>query len=285
MEKQTILFISDMRQVKLAEILIKQGKQVRCLDVRGENETAEQLEKLKEFLPDTDTLVFPIPISKIANQNILNDILMKDVEKNTAVLGGCFSKEQLQIFEQRGICYHDFMKDTIVQQENAIATAEGTIANIIVNSPYNIENAKILVCGYGNCGKVVAEKLKNLGARVTVLARRKISRREAKKDGFYAVDFAFGPEEAMGAAAIVNTVPAPVVSKYMIRELPKDAYIIDIASIPGGTDFAFAKECGVKAELVLGIPGKYAPKESAYILSRSMERFERKRRAQRKNID
>ena len=67
MEKQTILFISDMRQVKLAEILIKQGKQVRCLDVRGENETAEQLEKLKEFLPDTDTLVFPIPISKIAN--------------------------------------------------------------------------------------------------------------------------------------------------------------------------------------------------------------------------
>ena len=33
------------------------------------------------------------------------------------------------------------------------------------------------------------------------------------------------------------------------------------------------KEFGIRADLVLGIPGKYAPKESAYILERSMERF------------
>ena len=94
-----------------------------------------------------------------------------------------------------------------------------------------------------------------------------------KEDGFYAVDFAFGPEEAMGAAMLVNTVPAPVVTRVIIKELPRDAYILDIASKPGGTDFACAKEFGIRADLVLGIPGKYAPKESAYILERSMERF------------
>ena len=32
------------------------------------------------------------------------------------------------------------------------------------------------------------------------------------------------------------------------------------------------KEFGIRA-VRLGIPGKYAPKESAYILERSMERF------------
>ena len=76
----------------------------------------------------------------------------------------------------------------------------------------------------------------------------------------------------MGAAMLVNTVPAPVVTRVIIKELPRDAYILDIASKPGGTDFACAKEFGIRADLVLGIPGKYAPKESAYILERSMER-------------
>mgnify|MGYP000791226878 FL=1 len=101
-------------------------------------------------------------------------------------------------------------------------------------------------------------------------------RKLAKKDGFYAADFAFGPEEAMGAAMLVNTVPAPVATGAIIHELPRDAYILDIASKPGGTDFACARECGIRADLALGLPGKYAPKESAYILDRAVERFVRK---------
>jgi Na+-driven multidrug efflux pump len=35
MNGQTILLISDMRQVYLAEILTKKGMSVRCLDIRG----------------------------------------------------------------------------------------------------------------------------------------------------------------------------------------------------------------------------------------------------------
>ena len=48
-------------------------------------------------------------------------------------------------------------------------------------------------------------------------------------------------------------------------------HILDIASKPGGTDFACARECGIRADLALGLPGKYAPKESAYILDRAVE--------------
>ena len=96
---------------------------------------------------------------------------------------------------------------------------------------------------------------------MTVLARRREVRKQAKEDGFYAVDFAFGPEEAMGAAMLVNTVPAPVVTRVIIKELPRDAYILDIASKPGGTDFACAKEFGIRADLVLGIPGNMRQKK------------------------
>lgn len=151
-------------------------------------------------------------------------------------MGGCFSTEQRELLTGRDIHFLDFMEDTVVTEENAVATAEGTIAELVEKSPYNIDEAKVLVTGYGYCGKAIVKRLGALGARVTVLARRKEARKEAKGDGFYAVDFAFGPEEAMGAAMVVNTVPALVVTEKIIRELPRDAYIVDIASGEGGTD-------------------------------------------------
>ncbi|MBQ8041651.1 MAG: dipicolinate synthase [Lachnospiraceae bacterium] len=273
MEKQTILLISDMRQVYLAEILTKRGNHVRCLDIRNQSAIKEQLVKLKVFLNEADVLILPIPVTKGVDKEDLNEILNKNVKNDTIVMGGCFLAEQRKILNERGIRYLDFMEDEVVTEENAVATAEGAIAELIQNCPYNIEGSKIIVTGYGCCGKAIAKKLGALGARVTVLARRSEIRKLAKQDGFYAVDFAFGPEEAMGAVMLVNTVPAPVVTKLMIRELPRDAYILDIASSPGGTDFTCAKESGISADLVLGIPGRFSPKASAYILARAMERF------------
>ena len=273
MEKQTILLISDMRQVYLAEILTKRGNHVRCLDIRNESTIKEQLVKLKVFLNEADVLVLPIPVTKGIEKDELNEILNKNVKNDTLVMGGCFLPEQQKILTERGIRYLDFMEDEVVTEENAVATAEGAIAELVRNCPYNIEGSKVIVTGYGCCGKAIAKKLGALGARVTVLARRSETRKQAKQDGFYAADFAFGPEEAMGAVMLVNTVPAPVVTRLMIRELPRDAYILDIASKPGGTDFACAKESGISADLVLGIPGCFSPKASAYILARAMERF------------
>ena len=209
MEKQTILLISDMRQVYLAEILTKRGNHVRCLDIRNQNTIKEQLEKLKVFLKEADVFILPIPVTKGISGEELNEILNKNVKNDTLVMGGCFLEEQQRILSERGIRYLDFMEDEIVTEENAIATAEGAIAELIRNCPYNLEGSKVIVTGYGCCGKVIAKKLGVLGARVTVLARRSEVRKQAKQDGFYAVDFAFGPEEAMGAVMLVNTVPAP----------------------------------------------------------------------------
>ena len=130
---------------------------------------------------------------------------------------------------------------------------------LVRRSGVDVAGKKALVLGNGGASATIQAVLEQLGARVTVLARRREVRKLAKKDGFYAADFAFGPEEAMGAAMLVNTVPAPVVTGAIIRELPRDAYILDIASKPGGTDFACARECGIRADLALVLPGKYAP--------------------------
>lgn len=122
----------------------------------------------------------------------------------------------------------------------------------------------------------MAARLKALGARVTVLARRREVRKLAKKDGFYAADFAFGPEEAMGAAMLVNTVPAPVVTGADHPRTAAGCIYFRHRVQTGRYGFACARECGIRADLALGLPGKYAPKESAYILDRAVERFVRK---------
>lgn len=273
MNRQTVLFISDMRQVYLADILNKKGHTVRCLDIRDAGFIKEQISKMQDFLEETSLLILPIPVTGLTEQKDFWEVLDKKLQGDTVIMGGCFPESFLKWMEKRNISSLDFMENTIVVQENAVATAEGVIAHVIKNSPYNIQDSKIIVAGYGICGKAIAKRIQALGGRVTVLARKKESRKEAKKEGFYAADFAFGPEEAMGANVLINTVPAPVITDLMIRELPKNAYLLDIASKPGGVDFQSAKEHGIQAELVSGIPGRYAPLESASILARAIERF------------
>lgn len=199
----------------------------------------QQLEKLKRFLDKADVLILPIPVQKVPEQEIFYDILNKNLEKKTLVMGGCFSTEQRELLTGRDIHFLDFMEDTVVTEENAVATAEGTIAELVEKSPYNIDEAKVLVTGYGYCGKAIVKRLGALGARVTVLARRK-EHAKRQKVWFYAVDFAFGAEEARGREGC-HTVPALVVTEKIIRELPRDAYIVDIASGRGRYRFCMCE--------------------------------------------
>ena len=62
-----------------------------------------------------------------------------------------------------------------------------------------------------------------------------------------------------GQALAVNTVPAPVLGAQRLKQLPKDALVIDLASLPGGTDFEAAKELGVRAIHALSLPARCAP--------------------------
>lgn len=44
-------------------------------------------------------------------------------------------------------------------------------------------------------------------------------------------------------------------------------YIYDIASSPGGTDFAIVRHTGIRADIYLGIPGKLYPKEAGTVIA------------------
>lgn len=273
MSKQTILLISDMRQVYLAEILTKSGQNVRCLDIRNSETVRGQLEKLKDFLTEAEILILPIPVSKIPEQGILNDILNKKLTNGTKVLGGCFTPEQVELLTRRDIPYLDFMEDKIVTEENAVATAEGVIAELVNKSPYNIEEAKIIVSGYGFCGKAGRGALKGARGEGYGACTPQGSAQGGKTRRILCGGFRIwtgggngcgnAGKHRAGAGHYAQHYPGTsegcLYFRYCVRT--------------GGTDFACAKEYGIRADLSLGLPGRYAPKESAYILDRAIERF------------
>ena len=66
---------------------------------------------------------------------------------------------------------------------------------------------------------------------------------------------------------IFNTIPAPVLLKEHLVKMKKHVTIIDIASAPGGVDFAAAARLNLSAFLCPGLPGKYAPVSSAQAIA------------------
>jgi dipicolinate synthase subunit A len=150
---------------------------------------------------------------------------------------------------------------------NAIATAEGTIMEAILNSDRNLHRSKCLVLGYGRCAKVLAQKLKALDANVTVAARSKEALAYANSFGLNIIALSDLDKILPDCDYIFNTIPALILTKEKLNLIKQDSTIIDIASYPGGVDFDYAKKLNLTAKLCPALPGKVASKSSADILA------------------
>ena len=268
MDRHTIIFATDKRQENLAMLL------------DGEKRNFVWEEKVECEGVCEKIYVLPTPVSKLdknpkmkekLKQELMHEV--KNVCAPTRVFGGAFSTEWKEFLETQKITYWDFMELPEVVEGNAFITAEGTVAEMLLNGCKSICGQHVLVTGYGCCGEKIAKLLSKMGAKVTVVARRKEVRVMARKDGFTAISFEEMPDVMSEISTVVNTVPALVVTEESIRNLPKDALILDIASKPGGTDFAAAKRYGISAKLALGLPGIYTTKSSAMLLKNAIEKY------------
>ncbi|MEM5595816.1 hypothetical protein AAHB53_04905 [Niallia circulans] len=69
---------------------------------------------------------------------------------------------------------------------------------------------------------------------------------------------------------VINTVPTLLLTSKLIKNLSSNALIIDLASKPGGTDFAAAKEHNIQTLWALGLPAKVAPKTAGTIIGKTL---------------
>lgn len=271
----------DLRQYYMTIYLKSKGIDTMSYGVpyidRNEIVTNDCLSCVIEKCP---IIVTPIPFSKdgenlygITGEQIEIKDFIKEINNKHCIFGGLFSDSvKAKIENAHGQCF-DFMSMNRVALENSLATAEGTISEAIAASKVNIHGSKAIVYGYGRCGRVLAQKLKALGASVYVVARSKDALIDAYVNGLYAVKLEQVKDIAGNADFIFNTIPALVVNRNVICALNRDCVIIDIASTPGGTDFDMCKERQIVAKHCLSIPGKYSPKTSGEILGRVIEDF------------
>ena len=178
--------------------------------------------------------------------------LLERIPDKAILLGG--NLDHPLLYEYRKI---DLLKDETYLQENARITAYCALQVISEALAVTIEEAKILVIGWGRIGKILSSLLIRLGADVTIASgdARKIATLKAL--GAAAIDT--GSIHPGEFTAIINTAPAHILSAEALKNCPSAAKI-DLASVKGlgGTDVIWAR----------GLPGIHAPESSGKLIAR-----------------
>lgn len=233
-------------------------------------ETIHNCSDFGEILCRCGALVLPIPYTldgKMLHQTKSENLVALPLEQLwnmvqawQLVMGYQLREEDEKVLSQKGARVLDLRKSPEYQRAIAEATAAGVFEEARKLSSSASIWGKVLVLGYGACGKRIAKRFAEEGARVYVMARSEEQRNEAKRLGLTAAPLWQKGWMQIPYDVVINTIPAPVLTKQRLQNVAEHTIILDIASGKGGTDFAYCESVGIRAKLCPGLPGKYAPK-------------------------
>lgn len=216
-------------------------------------------------LPQADCILLPLPLEQ-ADLPLAQ--LLGMAKPGALALGGKVTDSARTIARAAGVELVDYFARPELTVYNAIPTAEGCIGILLERRSRTLWGAAVLVLGFGPVGRALAVRLAALGARVTVAARRPVQRAMAEELGLRAVSLT---DLAAAFDTVVNTIPAPVLTTQVLAALPKGSLIVDLASKPGGTDFAAARRLGHTALHALSLPTVWAPETAGEALARTVQ--------------
>ena len=208
-------------------------------------------------LPQADCILLPLPLEQ-ADLSLTQ--LLGMAKPGALALGGKVTDSARTIARAAGVELVDYFARPELTVYNAIPTAEGCIGILLERRSRTLWGAAVL-----------AVRLAALGARVTVAARRPVQRAMAEEQGLRAVPLTDLAAAAAAFDTVVNTIPAPVLTAAVLAALPKGCLIVDLASKPGGTDFAAARRLGHTALHALSLPTVWAPETAGEALARTVQ--------------
>lgn len=167
------------------------------------------------------------------------------------------------LFKENNWKTYRILDDEQFALENAELTAEGALYFAARQSDSALRRSRCLVIGYGRIGRALTDRLRALGAFVTVAARREESRREAGENSVDTRDIA---RALPGMQLIFNTVPWPLLGESELCHVPRSALLMELASAPYGIDLQAAREQGLRVSLESGVPGRYCPRSAAQLI-------------------
>lgn len=267
----------DQRQRDAVHILAQDGFPIKVYGLGSllhENITVYP-DPVGDFF-DCDVLMLPIPYHNKEGGIHLNppvnaitaDWILERVPSSAVVLLGKADAPFCAAADKRGRSYYDIVAEESFSILNAIPSAEGALQRAMERTDITIHGARILILGFGRIGKVLARMLRGLGAQVMVEARRESDLAWAFEGGFKGISLQELDTALSDQDIIFNTIPHPILTRDRLSRVSSGCIIIDLASYPGGTDFAAAKDFGIRADLDLSLPGIVAPKTAAKIVCR-----------------
>lgn len=243
---------ADARQAAAARALARAGYRIG-----GAEQTAL-----------ADYILLPMPLDE--TRTPLAELL-RAAKPGALALGGRVSAQAVQIAQQAGVELVDYLARRELTVYNAIPTAEGCIGILLRECKRTLWGANLLVLGYGAVGQALSVRLAALGAQVTVAARRPEQRAGAEGAGLRAVPLTGLAALAPAFDTVINTIPALVLTAPVLERLRPGSLIVDLASRPGGTDFAAAQRCGHRTIHALSLPAACAPETAGELVARTVQ--------------
>lgn len=197
----------------------------------------------------------------------------KRLKKTSLMFTGISNDYLTKATNNAGISLIPLLNRDDVAIYNSIPTAEGTIMMAMEHTDYTLHSSNVFVVGFGRVGNTVANKFSALGAKVSVSASSIRDLARITEMGLTAIPLKELSNHTSTCDVLINTIPAQVIQRDTIQQLPRHGMIIDLASVPGGTDFNYAKQRGIKAILAKSLPGTVAPKTAGKILADVIKQF------------
>jgi len=207
------------------------------------------------------------PFKENVDEALFNDKYFASLGNDVKIFSGIYNAYLAEKCEKYGARYYPMMDDMGTKIKNAVPTSEGVIAYLIHNLGRTVARSRILVIGYGVCGRDLALRLTALGANVHALVRNREKECTAFTD--LVTPVYLNQIHRYSFHSIINTVPGRILTNEMLEHMP--SIFIDIASEPYGFDMEFAKALNKKSALLPGIPGKYAVQTAGEILGEYVE--------------
>ncbi|MDR3092245.1 MAG: hypothetical protein LBU36_08700 [Clostridiales bacterium] len=260
----------DKRNIYLYKLLAERGAAVRC---RGfdlyEAELINEARNLYEAVSGADIIIGGTPAADaggalnmpFSSRTETADSLFRLIKPGQLFFGGFLREETIRLAEKYGVKYRDLLRREDLAILNAIPTAEGVARLCIENTDATLHEAKILVIGYGRCGKAICGIMRGFGADLRAAARGAEEAAAARLCGVRPVSLE--NEELARADIIINTAPARVITRRNAKHIRRSALIVDVSSAPHGVDYGAAKARGLNVIFTGSLPGSTAPKTTA----------------------
>ena len=274
MQRRIAIIGGDMRQVYLAQMLLEEGQDVVTWGLeKGDGPRPVPLHMALE----AEILVLPLPVCREGGLNLPLTETERDPEQlwprlryDQLILGGMTEELGPRLMAEFGLTVVDYYRREEIQVANAVPTAEGAIQRAMEATDTTIHGSRCLVLGFGRTGKLLADRLKGMGAQVTVAARKYGDLAWIEALGFTSLAVKDLPGGLEAFDLIFNTVPALLLDASRLAETKAGCLILELASAPGGVDSRAAKALGRRLIRAPGLPGAVAPRTAAAAIRESI---------------